>query len=82
MRHMNSECYRRVMEIDPIIRSLATRKEFVGSFWRELYRRRIEGEKVSQEDVFDDLSARYEETFGEPLFPSFEAFRKYRDRRR
>lgn len=70
------------MEIDPTIKMLATRREFIRSFWRELHTRRRRGRKDSQEDVFDDLEDKYEETFGGPLFPSFDAFRKYRDRHR
>ncbi len=56
---------------------LVTFKSFLSHFWQE-YR---SGKYRSQEDVFDYLDDIYFEQFGEHRFPSFDAFRKARDRR-
>lgn len=56
---------------------LVTFKDFLRHFWEE-YR---SGKFRSQEDVFDYLDGIYFEQFGEHRFPSFDAFRKARDRR-
>lgn len=56
---------------------LVTFKSFLSHFWEE-YR---SGRFRSQEDVFDYLDGIYFEQFGEHRFPSFDAFRKARDRR-
>ena len=62
------------------IMQLVTGRGFVRVFWDELRERRAEDSTVTQRAVFDDLNDLFEETFGEPKFPSWEAFRKYRDR--
>ena len=58
-------------------RDLVTFRSFLSRFWEE-YR---SGRHGSQEDTFDYLDAIYFEEFGEHRFPSFDAFRKRRDRK-
>lgn len=82
MRTMSSACCHHDMEISEQVRPLVTRRGFVRAFWRELRRRRGEDPRVTQEDTYNELEDLYRETFGEPQFPSFDAFRMWRDRRR
>jgi len=70
------------MEINDNVRPLVTRRGFVRAFWRELRRRRGEDPTLTQEDIYNELEDCYREAFGEPQFPSFQAFRKWRDRRK
>ncbi|MBQ7911902.1 MAG: hypothetical protein IJ363_14095 [Clostridia bacterium] len=58
---------------------LVTRGGFINVFWEELRRRRSADRNVTQRDVYEELDAHREEVYGEPLFPSFDAFRVYRD---
>lgn len=58
---------------------LVTRGAFIGVFWEELRERRKATPTVSQREVYEIIDARREEVYGEPLFPSFDAFRMYRD---
>lgn len=60
---------------------IATRIGFVEVFWEDLAARRRANAKTSHFDVFLDLELLYEDTFGRELFTSFDAFRKFRDRR-
>ena len=60
---------------------LVTNDGFITEFWRVLAEKRSEGENVTQEDVFNELNAEFSAIFGEPRFPSFDAFRKMRDRK-
>ena len=60
---------------------IATRIGFVEVFWEDLSDRRKAGEKTSHLDVFIDLENLYEDTFGRELFPSFDAFRFFRDQK-
>lgn len=60
-------------DIDPM--DLVTLRDFTSSFWK-VY---SEGGKC-QEDVYISLDEIYFERFGEHRFPSFDAFRKRRDR--
>lgn len=58
---------------------LVTRGAFVAVFWEELRRRRSGNPGITQREVYEDIDAHREEVYGEPLFPSFDAFRMYRD---
>jgi len=58
---------------------LVTRGAFVSVFWEELRERRKTTPTVSQREVYETIDTRREEVYGEPLFPSFDAFRMYRD---
>lgn len=60
-------------EIDPT--TLVTLRDFTDAFWK-VY---SEGGRC-QEDVYLELDSIYFERFGEHRFPSFDAFRKRRDR--
>lgn len=70
------------MEVDELAASLVTGRGFIRAFWAELRKRRAEDPGATQQDAFWYLNNHFEEVFGEPRFPSFDAFRKYRDRRR
>lgn len=62
------------------MKALVTRRSFIEYFYKELSARRKAGERVREEDVFEDLNNNREEYFGDPCFPSFDAFRAYRRR--
>lgn len=70
----------RIIEED--IYRLVTREGFEETFWKTLRQWREEDPKVTQRSVFNYLNDRYEETFGEPKFVSFDSFRMFRDRKR
>lgn len=62
--------------------SLVTFDGFEKEFWSNYRNYNSAGFKVSQEQVFDELNQLFDDYFGEPRFPSFDAFRKQRDRHR
>ena len=62
------------------IHRLVTESGFIEAFWERLRDRRRKDPSVSQEAVFEELNEEYREVFGEDRFPSFDAFRKRRDR--
>ena len=62
------------------IHRLVTESGFIEAFWERLRERRRKDPSVSQEAVFEELNEEYREVFGEDRFPSFDAFRKRRDR--
>lgn len=66
--------------MEEIQRLLGTRSGFLKAFWEESKRRLREDGITIQEDVYDYLEDICRETFGESRFPSYDAFRKYRDR--
>lgn len=66
--------------MEEIQRLLGTRSGFLKAFWDESKRRLREHGVSVHADVYDYLEDICRETFGEPRFPSYEAFRKYRDR--
>lgn len=66
--------------INPI--TLVTFDGFEKEFWSNYRNYNSAGFKMSQEQVFDELNSLYSDYFGEPRFPSFDAFRKRRDRHR
>lgn len=59
---------------------LATDKGFINAFWRTLRLYRSKGSTISQREVFEQLNEQWEYVMGDPRFPSFDAFRKCRDR--
>lgn len=59
---------------------IATREGFLEVFWEELCRRRAEEQTTTQISVYYSLNDLYEATYGSPMWSSWEAFRKYRDR--
>lgn len=61
--------------------AVLSREGFIEQFWKDLRELQRKGVKATQEDVFDMLEEEYENITGRPLFPSFDAFRKYRNRR-
>jgi len=69
------------MEIDSYIWRMATRAGFIELFWERLFDIRKYVPELRQEDLFEDMNEMYLATFGEPRFPSYDAFRKYRDRK-
>lgn len=58
---------------------LVTRGAFIRQFWEVLRKRREADPAVSQRAVYEDMDEHRESVYGEPLFPSFDAFRMYRD---
>lgn len=62
------------------VHRLVTDTGFITEFWRRLREMRETDPSVTQETVFDILNEEYQDIFGEPRFPSFDAFRKCRDR--
>jgi hypothetical protein len=64
------------------VHRLVTDTGFIEEFWRRLAEMRVENPAVTQEDVYDVLNEEYRSVFGEDRFPSFDAFRKKRDRRK
>lgn len=63
------------------LRDLITETSFIETFWRELRSRRTVGSRITHKQLFEELNDFYEEETGEPRFPSFDAFRKCRDRK-
>lgn len=61
-------------ELSQLLR-IATRKGFVEEFWRLLAASRREDPNISRRMVFDRLNDLYFSTFGDYLFPSYNAFR-------
>lgn len=59
---------------------MVTRHGFVSVYWEELVKKRKEDKDASAEAVFDELNGIFEAEFGEPRFPSYDAFRMYRNR--
>ncbi|MBR4756524.1 MAG: hypothetical protein IK076_06255 [Bacteroidales bacterium] len=54
---------------------IATRKGFVNEFWRLLAESRRADPSTSRRMVFERLNDLYFETFGEYLYPTYNAFR-------
>ena len=54
---------------------IATRRGFVAEFWRLLAASRKEDQAISRRMVFEKLNDLYFDTFGEYLYPSYNAFR-------
>lgn len=67
--------------MENLYRMLGSRPGFVEAFWKEAAKRQKAGEKFTHEGVFEYLDEKCQELFGYSRFPSFEAFRKFRDRR-
>lgn len=63
------------------LKRMASTKGFIALFWETLIEYRKAGNGISQRKVFEQLNEEWEEEIGEPRFPSFDAFRKVRDRR-
>lgn len=59
---------------------IATREGFLEVFWEDLRQHRAEEPTTTQISVFYQLNDLYEETFGSPMWPSWDAFRKFRDK--
>lgn len=70
-----------MQEIDALVLKLVTRERFVETFWHELAEERREHPTVKRREVFDRLNDLYENAFGRPQFPSWEAFKKFINRK-
>lgn len=66
--------------MENLYRMLGSRPGFVEAFWKETAKRQREGIKSTHAEVFEYLDDKCNEYFGYSRFPSFEAFRKFRDR--
>ena len=62
------------------IHRLVTDRGFIEAFWTRLKEKREKDPSVSQEAVLEELYEEYRVVFGEDRFPSFDAFRKCRER--
>lgn len=63
------------------LKDLITETSFIETFWAELRARRAVGSRITHKQLFEIMNDFYEEQTGEPRFPSFDAFRKCRDRK-
>lgn len=61
-------------ELSQLLR-IATRRGFVREFWRLLAELRKDDATMSRRQVFEGLNDLYFDTFGEYLYPSYNAFR-------
>lgn len=68
-------------QISELVYRLVTRDGFVDTFWHELAAARRADPAASRRQVFERLNGLYEQEFGRPQFPSYEAFRKVLNRR-
>lgn len=59
---------------------LVSAEGFIEAFYEQLRDYQASGQRVTNEDVFDALNNRFMERFGVYRFPSYNAFRKKRDR--
>lgn len=61
---------------------LATRTGFIATFWEILAERERTGAKgPTQLAIYEELEAEITAVIGGPVFPSFDAFRQYRNRK-
>lgn len=67
-------------EIDETVYNLITKRGFIEEFWARFRTANVSGRPRTQESIFEELNDIYEDEFGEPRFPSFDSFRKSRDR--
>lgn len=63
------------------IKRLVSGGGFIEAFWERLRADRAAGGKTSQREIFEQLNDEYYDFFGVDRFPSFGAFRMFRDRR-
>lgn len=65
--------------MEEIVR-MATRQGFVDVFWARLKAARRSGAVDSRKQIYDLMEEEYEAQYGQTCFPSYEAFKKYRNR--
>lgn len=53
---------------------------FIAAFWTRLIEYRKADIPISQRQVFDELNDFYESRYGQPRFPSYDAFKKFKRR--
>ena len=59
---------------------MATKPGFLEVWWDRFRKKRKSGEKDSPVQIYETMEAEYEEQYGLACFPSWEAFRKYKNR--
>lgn len=59
---------------------LATRAGFIGLFWERFNAAARRGARISETRLFWKMEYEMEEIYKYPLFPSYEAFKKYKTR--
>lgn len=69
------------MTMDDITK-MATRSGFVEVFWCRLQGLRRIGRQDTARQIYDKMEQEHEEKYGIERFPSYEAFRKFKDRHR
>ncbi len=62
------------------ITKMATRPGFTEVFWQRLRANRRAGGADSRKQIYDAMDVQYEEKYGRPCFPSYDAFKKYLNR--
>ena len=64
------------------LKLMATRPGFVEVFWRRLRGARRTNSKTTWRQVFNEMEDVFQGEYGQPLWPSFDAFRQYMKRMR
>ena len=64
------------------LKLMATRPGFVEVFWRRLRGARRTNSKTTWRQVFNEMEDVFQGEYGQPLWPSFDAFRQYMYRHR
>ena len=59
---------------------MATRKGFLTVWWRRLAALRATGSAITYKELYEQMEAEYEASFSSPLWDSYDAFKKYRNR--
>lgn len=68
--------------MEELEKKLVTDRGFIDEFWSRVSDAQLSGHYVTHIAVFEELNGIYESAFGEPKFPSYDAFRMRRDRHR
>lgn len=62
------------------LKRMVTRRGFSDVFWERIRTDRRNGGKLTFRDCYSQMELEYEAEYGEPRYPSYEAFRKARER--
>lgn len=59
------------------IKKMVTREGFLDVYWSRLQKNRLSGGYASMREIYDQMEKEFRQEYGNLLFPSFSAFRKY-----
>lgn len=62
------------------LKRMVTRRGFSEVFWERIRTDRRNGGKLTFRACYSQMELEYEAEYGEPRYPSYEAFRKARER--